>query len=187
MRDRDNGIDFLRALAALLVILGHVIQSANDNFDELLLFKLIYSFHMPLFMFISGYLAWGTDSASFVRKRMLQLFVPFLSWSVIYSLLCNYAHLAHGDFYALATWWVGVFRSPDSGGLWFLWVLFLNSVGFFLFAKNRRKYFAYAFVIASLYVIQGIAYNNILGLRLVAWHFPFFIAGVYCAEKQARR
>lgn len=184
MRERDNGIDLLRALATLLVILGHVIASSNSNFDDLLSFKVIQSFHMPLFMFISGYLTWSSDSAGFVKQRFLRLVVPFFLWSFIYSVLHNYEHIAHGDLYALVTWWVGVFMSPDNGGMWFLWVLFLNSVGFSLFAKSQKKYFMCGLAIVSLYAIQAIAYTNILGVRLVAWYFPFFVAGVYCAEKR---
>jgi len=36
------------------VVIGHVIQGSAENFDNLLGFKVIYSFYMPLFIFLSG-------------------------------------------------------------------------------------------------------------------------------------
>ena len=54
-RSNDPGLDILKAAATLLVIVGHVIQFTNPNFDDSPLFKIIYAFHMPLFMCISGY------------------------------------------------------------------------------------------------------------------------------------
>ena len=56
-------INFLRGIAIFLMLWGHAIQGmSNGQFDyfEDNMFKLIYSFHMPLFMMISGYLFYGT-------------------------------------------------------------------------------------------------------------------------------
>ena len=60
---RNKFVDVLKATAIFLVVMGHCIQygSGNDyyvecTFFENSLFKFIYSFHMPLFMLISGYL-----------------------------------------------------------------------------------------------------------------------------------
>lgn len=45
--NRLHGIDFVRGLGMILVILGHC--SIPDPF-----WKIIYMFHMPLFFFVSG-------------------------------------------------------------------------------------------------------------------------------------
>ena len=54
---RDKRIDALRGLLMILVVLGHVIQYVYEpkDFDNNILFRVIYSFHMPLFMCVSGY------------------------------------------------------------------------------------------------------------------------------------
>ncbi len=63
MKQRIYYIDCIKGLAILLVVMGHVIGNWYDDFyalkdndidDQLLLFNIIYSFHMPLFMFCSG-------------------------------------------------------------------------------------------------------------------------------------
>ncbi len=38
----------------MLVVLGHTLQGLYTDFDQNLAFRIIYSFHMPLFFFISG-------------------------------------------------------------------------------------------------------------------------------------
>lgn len=51
-------IDILRGFATILVVLGHILQYSmmqNEAFYNDFLFKVIYSFHMPLFMCISGF------------------------------------------------------------------------------------------------------------------------------------
>lgn len=45
--DRNVVVDFLKGLGILLVVMGHCDVGPNVS-------KLIYSFHMPLFFFLSG-------------------------------------------------------------------------------------------------------------------------------------
>ena len=56
-------VDSLKGWLMLLVILGHAIQSAlsKDCYDNHL-WNLIYSFHMPAFMAVSGWLAYRANS-----------------------------------------------------------------------------------------------------------------------------
>lgn len=52
MNKRLYYIDNLRGLLIILVVLGHCIQNLDLDFDHNIVFRYIYSFHMPLFMFI---------------------------------------------------------------------------------------------------------------------------------------
>lgn len=63
MKKRNGYIDFLKGIAIILVVFGHNIQYGsgsnylqNEFFFDNIIFKFIYSFHMPLFAIISGYL-----------------------------------------------------------------------------------------------------------------------------------
>jgi uncharacterized membrane protein len=53
-KKRIELLDNLRGIAILLVVIGHMLQGAYIEFDKNLWFRILYSFHMPLFMFISG-------------------------------------------------------------------------------------------------------------------------------------
>lgn len=55
---RDESFDFIKGFLIFLVVWGHVIQffyTGNSLENPILIW--IYSFHMPLFIFISGYFA----------------------------------------------------------------------------------------------------------------------------------
>ena len=48
-------IDFLKAFAIATVLLGHSVeQLSGDAFWDHPIWTFLYSFHMPLFMFVSG-------------------------------------------------------------------------------------------------------------------------------------
>ena len=85
--------DATKGVLMLLVILGHCIanvignEAANTNYW----WCLIYSFHMPAFIAISGYLNYRSERKNgynqllgLVYRRFRQLIVPFLIWSVIF-------------------------------------------------------------------------------------------------------
>ncbi|WP_326900964.1 acyltransferase family protein [Kosakonia cowanii] len=92
--DRNTLIDSLKGFAIFLVCWGHSIQflkkDLNSFFDNPV-FILIYSFHMPLFMMISGYLFFYSikkNSLIWVAsKRLLQLIIPSVSWFIFESLV----------------------------------------------------------------------------------------------------
>lgn len=95
MRQRIEYIDYMKGLLIFLVIVGHTVESQIPDFQQActdcgggmrLLWKSIYSFHMPLFFFLSGWLSCtgGGISVSSRHKfkkllvRLLSLFIPYL-------------------------------------------------------------------------------------------------------------
>jgi fucose 4-O-acetylase-like acetyltransferase len=129
--DRDAFLDIAKGLAIILVVLGHVIQGSAQNFDELIGFRVIYSFHMPLFIFLSGAVATivikperveqGVKASlqlakSKILKAVIRLLLPFVSWCVINQLI--YQHSSD-----VLSALVLAFRRPDTA-LWFLLAIF---------------------------------------------------------------
>ena len=89
---RIKAFDFLKLYAIFLVLWGHSIQYflSTNHYDEPV-YRIIYSFHMPLFMMISGYFAQSSMSYSpldFVRKKFVQLILPTFIWGVILGFIC---------------------------------------------------------------------------------------------------
>lgn len=79
-------ISFLQTFAIILVVIGHSLHEypENNGFSTLA-YHLIYSFHMPLFIFISGYLFRYTQINKgtqpyglFFKKKSQRIMVPYL-------------------------------------------------------------------------------------------------------------
>jgi fucose 4-O-acetylase-like acetyltransferase len=96
--ERDSFLDCAKGIAIILVVIGHTFQGLSADFDNLVGFRVIYSFHMPLFAFLAGAAArfWierfdyeqGFSQAAMVsylriRRSAVYLLLPFVSWTVI--------------------------------------------------------------------------------------------------------
>ena len=132
---RDRHIDIARAIAIILVVLGHTGGVPGCAWLET--HFPIYSYHLALFLFISGYLFREMDwkaFPAFLKKKSLRLLLPFIGWNIVYAAivtLCNHFHLAsylpptqqvlsfhslfiepflggHQNILNLATWFVGM-------------------------------------------------------------------------------
>lgn len=92
MKTRSEIVDISRGALIILVTLGHIIQfitigMGGEKFFENRLFSFIYSFHMPAFMMISGFLfyltSWNKRPLTVFKKKIGQLFVPIISWNAL--------------------------------------------------------------------------------------------------------
>lgn len=80
--EREKWVDIAKFLGVILVFLGHLLYYAD--FSRLNQF--IYSFHIPMFFVLSGYLVKRKETESFcgfIKKKFLRLIVP----TIIYVLL----------------------------------------------------------------------------------------------------
>ncbi|MCD8133214.1 MAG: acyltransferase family protein [Clostridiales bacterium] len=68
-KERNDHFDNIKAVLIFLVVLGHVFRNLGANGDEYLVYKIIYSFHMPAFLFVSGYFM-KYDPKSFFAKMV---------------------------------------------------------------------------------------------------------------------
>ena len=169
---RNQGLDVLKAVLAWLVILGHIlqIQIANGNTDFLSgqIEYFIYSFHMPLFIAITGYFLYGkkVEIQSFIKKRSVQLLVPCLVFGLIigfydYFIGHSSIQLAVKDFILSDLWYL---KS--------LYIILLVSLPFLLFRTNISKVIGVVIVLAISALFGGIF---LLALQAPAFLFGYFL------------
>ena len=85
---RNEILDSIKGLAILLVVAGHCCLGRGIT-------DFIYSFHMPVFFMVAGFLYKGESSDSvanvfrFTVKRLKRLYIPFAFWSVVLILAHN--------------------------------------------------------------------------------------------------
>lgn len=132
MSKRIEYIDIARGIGILLVVLAH-----NDfGYISQYGYQVIYSFHMPLFFFLSGYFV-KTDISfiEFFKKRFHSLLKPFLfTLFMIYFTSVSFEKMAFGTALrriGKSLYGTGVYI--DWVQLWFLPNLFVVSLYAFVF------------------------------------------------------
>ena len=176
-------VDIARGLAIFLMLWGHCIQYcvANSGLDffENGVFKTIYSFHMPLFMLISGYLFYFSfskrDLGQLLTHRVQSLLQPivfcsifnFLVTDVLFGLIAgNYGILFDGG-------WINSLSS-----LWFLWSVLAASIVVAVVCKKFSNIFVQILMLGIAMLIVAMFPNMTLNLYM----YPYFVLGFYYAE-----
>lgn len=127
---RSRFLDFVKGISIFLVLWGHAIQYlCVDSFDFFVdsVFKLLYSFHLPLLMLVSGYVFYWTCQNRTPRQaiagRLKRLGAPMLSWALI-GFMWSLRSAQGVPLSELALWLVwSLFNTT-----WFLWAVLLASV-----------------------------------------------------------
>lgn len=169
----------------LLVVLGHSGMAEPQIEPHVVMLKnWIYSFHMPLFFFISGYLFSYTNpntlnikTGKFMKKKFLRLLIPYFAIGAI-SLLLN----RKGNILSLDA--ITSFLYPkELGFLWYVITLFLVfgiitlicKIGINI--KNGKYILILSFLCFAIKL--SIPYIKFLNLTELLWYIPFFLAGTY--------
>ena len=189
--------DVLRGFAIFMVVLGHCIQecSGTDFKENTMYFydkvyQFIYSFHMPLFMMISGYFAWDSidnvkgkiDKWKLLGKRTAVLLIPILGWTSIEHILI---WVEQGRAY-VAFWSIPLFIKYFSirflTNAWFLWAVFwCFLLVFFMHCYFRDSIVLYIIGFLLLFVIP-----DGMGLGAYKYMMPYFITAFYYRGWQRR-
>ena len=167
-------LDALKGILIILVILGHSIQYKIMDYQHDVLFRVIYSFHMPLFFLISGFLTYkGRYDAFMVKKRFVQCIIPFVSWAFLLPIFESGIY----DFERT----IKILTYPDNG-LWFLYNLFFYCLVFNLSErwsnqKNKQEYLLLT-ICVMLYVLMTFLHTR-FNVTQICWYLPFFAMGYY--------
>lgn len=143
---RVEWIDVTKGIGIICVILGHLGVEKID--------RVVYTFHMPLFFIISGYLLRvDTSWKNFIKQKSKRLLLPYYISGGIICALVFFADILRGmwtfilsDMYSvvggvLYGTCAGSFDKIEGiGALWFLWALFLSCTIVKLFSSCRYGY-----------------------------------------------
>ena len=166
-KQRDLLFDFVKGVLIFLVVLAHVIRGRGS-----IVYHVIYSFHMPLFVFVSGYFALHSLSKNLQdigKKVWGRLIIPALIWSGVALVI----HLVRG--YDRGLWSMVMDSLRD---VWFLYcVALLYLIGCVVFKAGRWKYLIAVLVAAfgyAAYRAPGVVYIEYFQpIRL----WPLFVMG----------
>jgi fucose 4-O-acetylase-like acetyltransferase len=183
---RTEWVDYAKAIGIILVVYGHVARGVKESGFNLseplftLVDSIIYSFHMPLFFFLSGLFFYQ----SFLKRGLLNLTLnkvdtivyPYIAWTLIQGgvsvLLSNYTNSDTTLQEVLSFW-------QPFAQFWFLYTLFILFVFCGLIYKIWPERFSVLllFFCAILYIERS-SLPNISVLFSVAGSLVFFVFGI---------
>ncbi len=164
---RLHSFDALKLFAIFLVLWGHSIQHLlSSNYVDEPIYRYIYSFHMPLFMIISGYFASSSMNLNFrilLKKKFIQLILPCIIWGIIIALMM---WVLKGKMDNMPTFFHKLIMN-----FWFLKSLFLCYI--LAYAGKKILGNKYAWIILTLLLSQIFPPFNIPLM------YPMFLTGIY--------
>lgn len=175
---RSQYFDNAKFILIFLVVFGHVISPLKGKDDVLFtLYTIIFLFHMPAFILISGYFAKGFRKRGYLLNSVKKLLIPYLIFQVMYSLFYYWNGQEHTlNFDLFHPHWT----------LWFLLSTFCWNVFLYLFAKLRW----YGFALSILLGI-GVGYidqvGSFLSISRTFVFFPYFLLGFLMKPEQLNR
>ncbi len=164
---RNYKIDNIRFILILLVVLGHFLEPSQST-SLMYGAELIYSFHMPVFVFISGYLA------KFNTQRIVRTY--------LYSyVLLQAIYIFFNKFYLDKPDTSLDFSNPHHS-LWYLLAMAMYCMIIPLIETERtsKKLVVFAFsLFVSLFAGTDWGLDETLTLGRFLGFLPFFVLGYY--------
>lgn len=157
-QNRDRQFDILSALAMLLVVMGHVDEGMLTIGG---LFP-YYSFHIALFLFISGYFYVPEKEAhigAYLAGKARRLLLPYFIWNAFYGLLV--VCLRAAGFYI--------------GNVPSLWTLFVEP----FLSGHQFLYNAPAWFVPALFLTEAVNVMIRRLLRAVGLRNEWALMGMY--------
>ena len=171
LKPRLYMFDNLKFLLITLVVLGHTLTSeVIDNVYLRSVFLFIYSFHMPLFLFISG-LFQKKESDSINRKKVV-------TYIVLGLIIKMFVMFADGMLFSGEP----KFSLLNGDGLfWYLFVLAYYHVICYCFRKVDARLILIISTLLSLFIGYDNSIGDFLCLSRAIVFFPFYYIG-FCLK-----
>lgn len=167
-KQRDNVFDNLKAVLIILVVFGHIISFLCLKGIFIKINILIYSFHMPLFIFITGYFCKNFEK---LEEKNIKTFITFIIFNTLYTLVFEGLNIIN-VFVPLHAYWY-LFSM-------FLWKDLMKYV-------IKFKFPIILLILLSLYVgtVNGI--DRTFSMSRTICFFPFFVMGYFMNEEKVKK
>lgn len=156
----NRDFTILKALGIIAVVMGHSSYRIGGAFDS-------YSFHMALFIFISGYffkISYENNFRLFIKNKIKSLIIPYFLYNFFYAVLTNIIYrlsgLVLGSEFTIKNFFIRPFIDGHQYDLflpaWFILQLFIIQICFLLFYKNIRKLTSNQYIYFFIFLFLGL-------------------------------
>ncbi|WP_337635403.1 acyltransferase family protein [Prevotella sp.] len=187
--NRIYWLDYAKVIGVFLMIYGHGSLCGD-------LCNYVYSFHMPMFFFISGIFYKPLPLYDTIKRNWRGLLIPYFLLNFLCFLPQLLALFWHGTltidkvFYSWGAVLLGLgYNSkgfiPISTPCWFIYALFIAKVLMAMFLQKNRKNIVLLIVISLLttIVLQYMEIDLLIPLDSVLLAIPFICIGYLCKAK----
>lgn len=176
-RQRIEWLDMAKGYGMIFVILGHLNLGVFESW--------IFTFHMPLFFFLSGYVFSEKENFKiFIKSKCKSIVLPYIFLGIPALLFDGTLNYIQGE-YNINDCWNNVVKFIIQRRMWTFWFLaclfFLNI--FFYIAKKILKTNPQMGIFAIFTVCLGLIYYKVGGVAL-PWNidvclmaYPFYLVG----------
>ena len=176
MNKRIDWIDISKGIGVILLVIGHMpsIPYVIQNW--------IYSFHMPLFFFLSGYTFKIKDSVKDNLKKMFRrLIIPYLIYNVIF-LLSDIILFGRKSTTVNADLNDMISGQGSFGVIWFLLSLFWVQIIYLVVSAitNNYKNVKFANIVIVLIVLSGYVIATYCKMDLYKLVTSLVAVGFFC-------
>ncbi|MGL5330262.1 MAG: acyltransferase family protein, partial [Peptostreptococcaceae bacterium] len=168
--ERSYLIDNLKGLLIFLVVFGHSLEPYKEQHIILrTIYIFIYLFHMPAFVFISGYLSKNLNKS---RETALKNFlIPYMIFNTIWYIIVSiYTQNLSGFSFITPGW-----------ALWYLLSMFFWKL--FLIDLVRIRYIIPLSILVGLFSGLFSEFDTTLSLSRTLVFLPFFLIGYFTDKK----
>lgn len=143
MASRLTYIDIARGICIILVVIGHFMPSGSPGW-YVTMRDIIYCFHMPLFMYVSGFVYRRYQKPvpykEFITKKFKRLMIPYflISLLIIGIKLVVERNMLVENPVQFSSIYEILYRPSAGVFLWFVYVLFLIFLLIPFFNTNRK-------------------------------------------------
>ena len=189
-------IAYLQIIGIVLVVLGHSFHEYPDGHhgDTMLMYKMLHSFRMPLFIFVSGFLMAFTTSSKprtwgrFATMKFKRLLIPYVVLTLVTFVPRALMSGMADDSVELSWHGLGMaLASPEKNGLPYLWflqsslTLLLVVYGLLSLCRTTgiKSWIFYTGISIAILILNFIplSYPDFLSLHMTVMLGIYFVAG----------
>ena len=177
MEHRIKELDYLKSILILLMVAFHLVY-IGDKYPYIK--QIVYTFHMPAFLIISGYLTnVQKDIKSFMRK-LLWIFIPYLCLETGYVLMSHILPVRENVPEISSSILLHKIFIKPLGPYWYLHTLIICSLLYYLtFRYTRMKTISQAILLGL-----GLFAVSYWGGIIVLANAIYFLAGVIIKQSK---
>lgn len=151
--EKYDFIDLLKGIGIFLVVWGHTMLPRS---------VLIYSFHMPLFFFLSGFLYKNKPLKEFLSSKIIRLYVPYILFTILswafYLVMLGFQErqdLIGPHLPKILSLFNGSGKNGGNDSIWFLTCLMVVNLLFWCLDNVLKKP---GFIVMAVLAISGVGY-----------------------------